>query len=389
MAMLNAALAFAVTFLILSMSTSVLVETIHRCLGLREKGFRLMIGHFYDRVIGPLVESQGMNAKVLKETFVDAMTVNRAPAGVKGSVPEDALKTKDLSNNSPELDGKLLGRIWNGRRLDNLSTEDFVSRLGSGEFGGLIDELVKTESGLVNDIAAKFEEFGREATEFFGRRARLLSVLVAMAVAYLCYVNPFALASFYVNPTNATVTEQIANMAPDELKGFEAQTKALQDSADQLEQAKKIGDEKAIETAEAQLTAAEAGLQKKIGDLQANGVPIGWTEAQFKSANFGKFLDLIPYPLTRNGWVTVLWLLFGGLLIGLGGPFWFNLVKSLTNIRAIFAGKSDQTVSGAAAQSSNAQSPLPERSPADLFTDLSKIRQKQSSPDDNGAYAVG
>ena len=53
MAWLNAALAFAITFLILSMVASVFVETLHRFLGMRERGLKLLVGQYYDRVLGP------------------------------------------------------------------------------------------------------------------------------------------------------------------------------------------------------------------------------------------------------------------------------------------------------------------------------------------------
>ena len=228
MAFLTAALAFAVTMLILAMSTSVLVETIHRCIGLREKGFRLMIGHIYDRVIGPLVAGNGLDAAALKQTFVDLMTVNRAPAGAAGAPPQDTPGTKDLAANTEALDDKLLGRIWSGRRLDGLSAANFMSRLGGSDFGGAIDAAADAENVLVSDIAAKFEQFGAEASEFFERRARLLAVLVALGVAYLCYVNPFELISFYLDPANAKVTEQIANMAPEGMLNFEAAQKNVE-----------------------------------------------------------------------------------------------------------------------------------------------------------------
>ena len=66
MTWLNAALAFAITMLILSMVTSVFVETIHRFIGLREKGLKLLVGHVYDWVIAPYLDKQGLNSAALK-----------------------------------------------------------------------------------------------------------------------------------------------------------------------------------------------------------------------------------------------------------------------------------------------------------------------------------
>src|SRR5438105_3120557 len=77
---LSAALAFAVTMLILSMIVSTIVETLHRLFGLREKGLRMMLGHLYERVIKIYVMSAGSPAGTELDKFVDLMTLNRAPA---------------------------------------------------------------------------------------------------------------------------------------------------------------------------------------------------------------------------------------------------------------------------------------------------------------------
>src|SRR5260221_13214626 len=84
MTWLTATLAFAVTMLVLSMVTSTFVETIHRLIGLREKGLRIMLDQFYDRVMGPYMEKAGANPDQMKGAFLDLMTLNRAPTGVAG-----------------------------------------------------------------------------------------------------------------------------------------------------------------------------------------------------------------------------------------------------------------------------------------------------------------
>jgi hypothetical protein len=51
------------------------------------------------------------------------------------------------------------------------------------------------------------------------------------------------------------------------------------------------------------------------------GVPIGW--------NMQSVADF-----RRSRWMSLLGLLLGGLLIGLGGPFWYKAVQALTGVRA-------------------------------------------------------
>src|SRR5580765_6268763 len=90
MTWLNAAIAFAVTMLVLSMVTSTFVETIHRLIGLREKGLRIMLDQFYERVMGPYMAKAGADPVQMKDAFLDLMTLNRAPTGVAGKAGAQA-----------------------------------------------------------------------------------------------------------------------------------------------------------------------------------------------------------------------------------------------------------------------------------------------------------
>jgi hypothetical protein len=71
----------------------------------------------------------------------------------------------------------------------------------------------------------------------------------------------------------------------------------------------------------------------------------------------------------------IVWgLLLGGLLIGLGGPFWYDIVTSLTNIRNIARGPqapasaSATPVPGAASPGAGGADEVPQpRTPVDAF----------------------
>src|SRR5262249_51466433 len=80
--------------------------------------------------------------------------------------------------------------------------------------------------------------------------------------------------------------------------------------------------------------------------LQQVGVPIGWTVERMKQGGFMPLLVTIPVPvpsLSQPGAAvaTTFWLLMGGLLVGLGGPFWYQTVSSLTDIRRLAGGGRD------------------------------------------------
>jgi hypothetical protein len=56
---------------------------------------------------------------------------------------------------------------------------------------------------VLKDVAQKFEAFGKEASVYFEGRARLLSVLVALALAFLAHVDAVDLFKTYLRDPNA------------------------------------------------------------------------------------------------------------------------------------------------------------------------------------------
>ncbi len=375
MAVLSAALAFAITMLILSMVASVFVETLHRFIGLRETGLRIMMGHVYDRVIAPYIDKQGGNAAGLRGHFTDLMTVNRAPAGqAKGSPNAVAV---NFASDEKSLDRGLLSWIWGGRRLARLGSGEFMSRLAGSEFGDHVSEAIRS-AGLADpdqalkDIAARFDQMGRESSVFFERRARLVSILAAMVVAWLMYVHPYQLISTFMS--NPEVTEEVIKLQDKTLEQFsaeqEAEIKRKQDAVNKAndealkaesDAAQKQDDDTLKANAEKEREEAEVALkqlqeaiatgEKAILSLQEIGVPVGWTKQRLDEAGYFTAYGL-PWPdFGNSAWFkTTLWLLLGGLLVGLGGPFWHDAVKSLSSIRGVLGGAKSLANTGESAE---------------------------------------
>jgi len=331
MPVLNAALAFAITMLILSLVTNVLVETIHRVIRMRQKGLRLMLGHLFDRVIAPLCP--GANAEALdknRSAFLDLMTINRSPTGT-------ALKGEKSVADS---DAGFWLWPWDGRRLDNLGLDGFMSRLGGSDFSDDIRMAgAGSQAGLntvLSDIGQKFQEFGDEASQFFQRRARFLAVVVSMGAAWFLYVHPYEIFATFID--DSAVAQRVIDMqdqtTPDAMAKFAAGTTDNEPAAP-VDTATVDG---TGQTDPAQMEAAKAEVKVYIDQLTTAGVPIGWTDERLKAAGFAQweFLNL-PYPVLgeKHSLTTIVWLLLGGLLVGLGGPFWYDLVKSLSSIRSL------------------------------------------------------
>jgi hypothetical protein len=329
MAWLGAALAFAITMLALSTVVTTTVETIHRIIGLREKGLKLMLEHFYDAAIAPHVERELPPSGTHRNDFLATMTANRAPVGNAG------------------FDSTFLSWIWGGRQLGSLSLEDFMARLGDSHFGDAVAQVQSVGGAtsldvVLQDLAHKFESFGRDASEYFQARARLVSILVAFVIGWQCYVNPFVLASTFLRDPNVTaavvatgpayvekskqVDESVRRAATGEPQPTGAQAVPAQPAN---------GDGKTAADGKQEGTGVSFDkAQQQLDQLLALGVPIGWTEARLEAAGFAHTPHWLIYPASfPKAYPTIAWLLLGGLLVGLGSPFWRDAVLSLTAFR--------------------------------------------------------
>lgn len=192
MQIIEAALAFAVTMLVLSIVCSALVETIHRAFGMREAGYRKMLGELFDHVLTPYAQSES------KEQFQARMSSFRCPLGVASSVKEPPKFTSPR-----EKAYESVATLWRGRGLSGQTTAAFMEKLGTSpigkdlvskvedaagtKMGNAEDETKKAVDRTLQDVAQKFEAFGEEASAFFQRRARMLSIIVAIITARRCH----------------------------------------------------------------------------------------------------------------------------------------------------------------------------------------------------------
>jgi hypothetical protein len=67
-------------------------------------------------------------------------------------------------------------------------------------------------------------------------------------------------------------------------------------------------------------------LKKAVDDAKKLGLPIGWSQGGLFNAK-----DMEP----MGGFVWFLTTVITGLLIGLGGPFWFDIVKRLSVVSQV------------------------------------------------------
>ncbi|HYI26747.1 MAG TPA: hypothetical protein VD863_02765 [Bradyrhizobium sp.] len=393
MPLIEAALAFAITMLALSLVVSSFVEIIHRIFSMREAGLKYMLGQMFDQVLGKYLQPEqllklvdtsklpdaakanaGELLKIVRTGFVERMSANRAPMGVAPkATPTDP--AEQVARNPKTFLG-----LWNGRDLASMTPTEFMERLGSIDVGAEIKNAAsdggKAAADVLDtalkDIAQKFEAFGKEAGTYFEGRARLLSVIVAIVLAFAAHVDAIDLFKTYLRDPNARakVIEQSTAVT--------AQYKAAKDAADAISKLAPAGSpvpadvKPQVEQIQKDLKAAIGNVDATIQQYADLGTPIGWNDNRFKAAHIGNLAWLCPaavpaadpqrpwlgqcklgttFALFTDPTAIAVWfyLLLGGLLIGLGAPFWYNAVTGLTNIRNTVRGATGADVQSHAA----------------------------------------
>src|SRR4051812_9196816 len=330
MQLIEAALAFAITMLALSLVVSSFVEIIHRIFSMREAGLKYVLGQMFDQVLKKYLTNDQVIAlvnrsrpvglppialaeealKIFRASFVERMSANRAPMGVtpKATPTDPASKVATTP--------KRAFGLWSGRDLAAMAPAEFMERLGSMDVGQALVDARTAAVGTVQDagtaaanavdaaltdVAQKFEAFGREASVYFEGRARLLSVVVAIALAYAAHVDAVDLFRTYLRDPNARakVIEQS--------QAVTAQHKAAADSAAALAKLAQVSPETAeevknqVEALKDDMKTAITNAKGTIKQYADLGVPLGWTDERMDAAKMWVLLWTCRHMQTGEG----------------------------------------------------------------------------------------
>jgi hypothetical protein len=323
MNLLEGSIAFALVLAGLATLCTVLIEILHRLAGLRAEGLTQMLDAYFDTVFKP----------GLRDDEVDTLR-----ADLMATLTLSALREKI----HPPTGSSLLGTLYRHRllRANVVSTEEFLQRLPDAKvFQRLKARPGQEAAALIADLVDKYEQYGAAASDYFKRRAQLLSLLMGIALALFANIHAVRIFDTFVK-------------SPELAQRMEVQAGAIQRAIAQQPAA----------------TGAEAGkLDEQVGEALATlkayqelGLPIGWgyypncfadgandprckatlaangdTDAICQGGSVCK-------TLLRDPAAGLLWLftvVFTGILIGLGGPFWFDLAMRLSQVKQTLTGK--------------------------------------------------
>lgn len=302
---LDAALAFALTMLVVATVVSQIVRLMRNTAKLRNEELKKMLKEYFDVELAPVIKRE-LN-RLNKEI--------KAKAAAELKEKAEALNVTDLFT-AEELD-----------KLVSVSTEELMELLKRSTLGAqLLEELGDKAKTVFDELGKRYEMVGNKFTEMFREGSRKWATVIALLLALIFNIDSIYIAQSYVN------NEGLRQSVIDQRDAFVEDYDNLIDSLEQDENKDSVSVE--------ELKEAFQDSQEQVDVLTSAGFPIGWSyfpHAYFQaepSQDFENRNDLL-------GWLT--WLLgiaFTAGLAGLGSPFWYDAVTGISHaVQSVRAGK--------------------------------------------------
>lgn len=309
---IEAALAFAVVMMLLSTAVTILIDTVYHALRIREKGLKRMVEGVYEDVL-----------------------VKRLPKGDREGDAQSFVETITRSRFTPVSDGeqkmrrKAVKKIVNAKEAKNVSTLEFVERLAETSAGRELYAEAQRRGGdfldvFLTDLASKYEDFCQSSVEYFARRAKFTCGVVAVILAFALNINAVHL--FQTLLQDKEIRQQWIDRG-DEVA---AQVKKAEERLDRL-----VARDASPEEVQKRLDENAEELKTIRKSLESSGIPIGWNTAPWVEGGWAE-----KSALVKAG-IFIFWsfsVLLAGLLIGLGGPFWYKVFNKLGELAGMVRG---------------------------------------------------
>ncbi|MEM6727848.1 MAG: hypothetical protein AAF618_05055 [Pseudomonadota bacterium] len=249
-----------------------------------------------------------------------------------------------------------VSRFSGTKRVDTLTTYAFVQRLAETEIGRALGKDV--EAVTMKALTRGFERFKTASNEFFRKRARTATMASAFVLAFTVNIPAGSIFTYVME--NPDLAADIASGAEAAVTAnqeqIEARNAALATALAETEADALLDPEKA----DAAIAASEE-LALALGDLKATitetrglfNLPLGydglWARETCGAEEAASFWATSAACLSASGfWFWVVNVALSGVLIGLGGPFWYRVYAGLSQtaqvLRALGGGARSETL---------------------------------------------
>lgn len=331
--LLQSILAFVLTMLGLATLVTVILEMIDRFTRRRARVLRHILELVVEKEIKRILQTPGQwNERHAR----DALDV----------VVASPFKPAQGENRFFRAIAWLMARAFGANDSRELSARDFLVRLSRTEIGTRLYEAAKADwDGTVGRIEARYDELSAAASEWFRNSNAVASLLVGVALAFALNIDGLRVFDFFLrNPNQAAAVVGDA----------EAYLKAHQDAQERLAEASRT-----LETAAMDDKASRAEAQRILGEVATTYRTVETQRHRLADLGLPTGAKFFPYcrtaadgtdspdpgcgqPWPARGPALAGWFLVVGLtgvLIGLGGPFWYNAASGLLRVTQMMRGK--------------------------------------------------
>ncbi len=295
MPIFDAALAFALTMLLVSTVVSAIVGFLQYLAKLRSSEMKKMLEEYYKNELQPVIK--------------------REMVRLKGHIDDKA--ALHLQKLAGEIDTSCLFADVDTRKLVAASTAEITERLKRSPLGTeLMKKLGDKADVIFSELGKRYEAIGEKFTLSFREKSRWWATGVALILALALNIDSIFLMDSYIK------NQGLRDTVIAQRDAIEQNYKDLVASFDgQKETVTKADVEKAFQESQTQITT-----------LTGIGLPLGWTYFP----HIGWKAQATQEYMSRNsvqGWTFwALGILLTAGLAGLGGPFWYDVVGGVSRV---------------------------------------------------------
>ncbi|MFC1880735.1 hypothetical protein ACFL2S_04440 [Thermodesulfobacteriota bacterium] len=356
---LQSFLAFAATMLVLATLVTIIIEIVARIFRRRYRVFTHLLHQLFNKELQPLIEEHiktrgGVNPEKIEDelegqlnTFLD-------------DIRNSPLKPQKDRNPLTWFGGWL--RWFGADRSAKLTTEEFIRRFARSQIGrGIYQQTAGRIDKLIDSVCLRYEELSDAMREYIKNSSSVLSIAIGIILALMINIDAHRLFNFYVQ--NPDMAEKVAENATTYADAYKDAQQRLNDALAALDREKTVSAESKAATKQ-EIEALKKRLKTvpaSVAALKAKGIPIGFDYFPYcRFRNMVKVDTADVYPceeadqryraITPAVSGTDLWpdyllwvikVIITGVLIGLGGPFWYDAVRGLARATQMLRGREE------------------------------------------------
>lgn len=330
--LLQSILAFVLTMLGLATLVTVILEMISRFTRRRGRVLRHVLELVFEKEIGPILKAE---LAATDQRVKDAIDV----------VVTSPFKPATGENGFFKAVAWLMTRAFGADESRELTARDFLVRLSRTEVGTELYTAAKADwDTAIERIETRYDEVAAASSEWFRNSNAVASLVIGVCLAFTLNVDGMRVFDFFLkNPNQAAAVVGDA----------EAYLKAHREVQERVENAKKT-----LETAAMDDRAARAEAQRVLDTISTTYRGIQTQRSQLAEIGLPTGAGVFPYCRPTQGgsapderckaeeyaffghfvsWFFIV--LLSGVLIGLGGPFWYNAATGLLRVTQMMRGK--------------------------------------------------